>query len=201
MAATLPLSAQTASPQTRPPSPAPPAPDSPPSADVVTPQTRQAIEKGLDWLAANQAPDGHWGEQFPVATTSLAGLALLAGGHLPGRGKYGLKVLQAIRYLLKWARMKVDSSHYYFSEIGGQMQGGSRMHGHGYATLFLSEAYGMAEDFGSDVNPEELRVSIQCAVRTIENSQSSQGGWYYEPDLVPGRKVDADEGSVTVTQI
>ena len=37
------------------------------------------VEKGLDWLKRNQAPDGHWaaqGGQYPTSMTALAGMAM-----------------------------------------------------------------------------------------------------------------------------
>ncbi len=186
------------------PKPPPAAPSSstvggePILTDEITPELRKAVDEGIEWLAGHQNPDGSWGGRYPVATTGLAGLSLLAGGHLPGRGKYGDRVLQAVRYFVRRAAEKQGSDYVYFREFP---QPESRMHGHGFATLFLAEAYGMIDDFGAGVSPEELRRTIQKAVHVIEHSQSKQGGWYYEPAPPSGGRNDADEGSVTVTQI
>jgi len=75
------------------------------SAIVVTEAHATAVERGLDWLAAKQAADGSWvskigyklnngfnytsADKGHLGVTSLAGMAFLAGGHLPGRGKHG----------------------------------------------------------------------------------------------------------------
>jgi hypothetical protein len=73
--------------------------------EEITPKARESIEKGLDWLARNQSSSsGAYGSgSAPVATTAIAGLAFLAGGHLPRRSKYGEKVLKAVRFLLRMA--------------------------------------------------------------------------------------------------
>ena len=62
------------------------------------------------------------------------------------------------------------------------------MYGHGFATLFLGEVYGMTGD-------ETVKEKLQKAVRLIQKTQNSEGGWRYQP--VP---YDADI-SVTICQI
>ena len=62
------------------------------------------------------------------------------------------------------------------------------MYGHGFATLFLGEVYGMTGD-------EQVKEKLQRAVRLIEQTQNPEGGWRYQP--VP---LDADI-SVTICQI
>jgi hypothetical protein len=160
----------------------------------ITPQARSAIGKGLTWLHRNQARSGAYGNgSAPVATTSIAGMAFLAGGHLPGRSKYGDNILDATRFLLKMTGRKG-----YINEGQARGMGGSGMHGHGYATLFLAEVYGMCagmEGFRNDDLEEELQEKLTLAVRIIETSQCANGGWNYEPNPT------YDEGSVTVTQI
>jgi hypothetical protein len=66
------------------------------------------------------------------------------------------------------------------------------MYGHGFATLFLAEVYGMTRD-------DSINEKLQKAVALIEQSQSAQpgndGGWRYQP--IAG---DADI-SVTICQV
>jgi hypothetical protein len=62
------------------------------------------------------------------------------------------------------------------------------MYGHGFATLFLAECYGM------DRRPE-VREKLTKAVQLIVNTQNNEGGWRYEP-----RRSDADI-SVTACEI
>ncbi len=159
--------------------------------DEFTPQMRAAIDKGLEHLAKSQAHNGSFGSgAAPVATTSLAGLAFLAGGHTPGRSRYSNHVRKAMEYLLR-----NTSKIGYINEGAGRGQGGSGMHGHGYALLFLSQVYGMNDGLTAE-EIENLKEAITKAVRVVEQSQApNNGGWFYEP------RPSGDEGSVTVTQV
>jgi hypothetical protein len=70
---------------------------------------------------------------------------------------------------------------------GGAVDHGP-MYGHGFATLFLAEAY------GTSPRPE-VREKLSRAVDLIVRTQNDQGGWRYQPV-----KFDADL-SVTICQI
>ena len=165
----------------------------PPSARTqppgVTPEILQAVRKGLDWLARNQSRDGSWRSSgtfgsVPVAMTSMAGLAFLASGSTPTRGPYARVVQKALHFLLR----NVHPSGF----IATQPPESTPMYGHGFATLFLAEVYGMEEDAKRQA---AIRRVLERAVNLISASQSAYGGWYYSPTSV------SDEGSVTVTQI
>jgi hypothetical protein len=62
------------------------------------------------------------------------------------------------------------------------------MYGHGFATLFLAECYGMSQR-------TELHEALARAVKLIVNTQNKEGGWRYFP-----RRDDADV-SVTICQV
>ena len=62
------------------------------------------------------------------------------------------------------------------------------MYEHGFATLFLAEAYGMSRAAG-------LREKLAGAVRFIVETQNREGGWRYFPE-----RRDADI-SVTICQV
>jgi hypothetical protein len=66
------------------------------------------------------------------------------------------------------------------------------MYDHGFATLFLAEVYGMVPDSSLQ---EQLRKTIERAVRLIESSQNREGGWRYDP--IPNQA----DVSVTICQI
>lgn len=143
-----------------------------------------AIEKGTAWLSQNQNPDGSFGDEYPVAVTSLAGLAMMGEGSHLARGTYSRDVGDALAYLLRrqWRSGLI-------AEERGKM-----MHSHGYATLFLAEIYGMSSADPA-VGVDDLKDRLKRAIRVIESSQSHNGGWYYDP--IPSY----DEGSVTVTVV
>ena len=64
---------------------------------------RPTIKKGLEYLARSQAKDGHWGatgDQYPVAMTGLAGIALLMEGSTIREGPYKDHIRKATDWLL-----------------------------------------------------------------------------------------------------
>lgn len=156
----------------------------------VTDEVHAAIERGIEWLTRNQANDGSWRNSggygsYPAAMTGLAGMALIASGSTPTRGKHYQSVRLAVRFLLKHA----DAGS---GVISVPAEEGRSMYGHGFATLFLASVFGMEEDVREQ---EKLKRVLDKAVGLIAAAQSSAGGWIYTPDS------NSDEGSVTVTQI
>lgn len=158
-------------------------------ADEITPELERAVERGLAALVAMQNQDGSFGSgrfEGNVAITSLACLALLADGNLPGRGRYGDQVERGLRHVL-------DNS----TETGliAAASASGPMYGHGFATLFLGELYGMTQGGPDTDEARRLHDALLRAARLIERSQNPEGGWRYNP--VPQ---DADV-SVTIAQI
>ncbi len=144
---------------------------------------RASVEKGLAWLADKQAADGsfgglsHYGPH--VGITALGGMAFMAEGSLPGRGRYGENVDRAVTFVLSRGSesglLAAEASH-------------GPMYGHGFAALFLAEVYGMSPR-------PEVREGVRRAVRLIVNTQNDEGGWRYQPV-----RADADI-SVTICQV
>ncbi len=154
------------------------------SRSVMTPQTQQAIERGLAYLKSQQNPDGSFGQggySRNVAVCSLAGLAFMARGSTPGRGPHGAQVDRCLAFILDHTR---DSGYIIAPEAASH----GPMYGHGFATLFLAEVYGMSSE-------PTLRDKLVRAVDLIVRTQNDEGGWRYEP-----RPQDADI-SVTICQI
>lgn len=155
----------------------------------ITPELDAAVARGLRYLADQQAPDGAFGEGRygrNVAVTSLACLAFMADGHLPGRGEYGAVVGKGLDYVL--ANCTENGL------IADDASNGP-MYGHGFATLFLGEVYGMTAGGGDTALAARLHEALVRAVDLIEKTQNSEGGWRYNP--VP---YDADV-SVTICQV
>ena len=159
--------------------------------DAMDPGTRtrvqEAVTRGLDHLRRTQSPDGSWRadigyklmEDYRVTRTeaeqrrrggghvgvsSLAVIAFMAGGHVPGRGPYGAVLERGIRYLLRCVN----------TEDGYIADNESRMYSHAFATLCLAEAYGMTHQ-------ADLRRKLQDAVDLIVKCQNKQGSWRYLP--------------------
>ena len=172
-------------------------PDGSAAKDMITPACQQAIDAGLAFLAQNQHANGSFGTQGyqgNVAITSLGALAMMSGGHQPGRGKYGKVVQDALEYVLSQEKNSppgylTTAEH---GQFGGRPGGHGPMYGHGFGTLFLAEVYGMVHN--KDLR-ERLHDTLKRAVELIIRYQNNQGGWRYKPG-----DNDADI-SVTICQI
>ena len=154
------------------------------TVEMMTPETDEAITKGLAWLAQSQNADGSFGSgtyRGNIAVTSVAGLAFMASGSSPGRGPYGAQIDKALVYV-----MENTSPSGFIAVVASSTHG--PMYSHGFGTLFLAEAYGIT-------HRPEIREKLQKAVRLIIDSQNNEGGWRYQPV-----KRDADI-SVTICQI
>jgi len=159
-----------------------------------------SVKRGLSWLAEQQNKRGFWtglvghksGNRYirlrPLAeqqlagtghmgVTALCGMAFLAGGHLPRRGKYGDNVQKTVDAVLSCVQ-----------ENGVITVAGSRMYSHAFATLFLAEVYGMSRD-------PRIKKGLERATHIIVDCQNEHGGWRYNPF---SREADL---SVTVCQV
>ncbi|MDA7978303.1 MAG: hypothetical protein MPJ50_05975 [Pirellulales bacterium] len=146
-----------------------------------------AIERGLEFLARHQEPDGHWslnefargrnygaeaGEgsmESDSAATGLSLLAFLGAGYTHERGKYQDEVTAALSWLIDNQQEDGDL----FSGVGGSKF--TWLYSHGIAAIALCEAYGMTQD-------PNLRVPAQRALDFIAAAQEPVlGGWRYAP--------------------
>ncbi len=109
------------------------------AGEMITAEADKAIEAGLQFLAGRQQPDGFvrgGGYSRDVAVAALAGMAFMAGGSTPGEVRTVTKSKTASSNL---ADNTQDSG--YINAAGSGSHG--PMYGHGFATLFLAETYGM----------------------------------------------------------
>jgi len=108
-------------------------------------------------------------------------MAFLAGGSTPDRGPYGEEVTLVTDYL---ADHTLQSG--FITAADAESHG--PMYGHGFATLYLAEVYGMSPR-------DDVRDKLSRAVELIVRTQNDEGGWRYQP-----RPEDADL-SVTICQV
>lgn len=167
------------------------------SFEELDAETRGVIEAGVSWLATRQlGSSGRWEStpaRYQMSITSLCGLALLAHGDTPDSGKYAAQVRKAVEWVLasqKGAGDKFPGLLFDGSEAFDQDD--RPMHGHGYALLFLGEAYGQTRD---PALRDRMHAAIAAGARLTERTITHDGGWFYTPDA------QRDEGSVTITQI
>ena len=155
----------------------------------VDDEIEASVKRGLDYLVWAQdrrsgAFRGTGYGSYPTAMTALAGMALLGSGSTPTRGRYWRAVRGAAGFLMD--QTQPDGL---ITAVGEES---ITMHGHGFATMFLAQVYGMEEEPRTQ---RKLHRILTKAVALIHRAQSAAGGWNYTPDS------RSDEGSVTVTQI
>ncbi len=154
------------------------------TAACITPPATAAVTRGLDFLASRQQEDGSFGTSGyarNVGVCSLVGLAFVAHGSTPTRGKYAAQISGCLDYLLAQA----DATGFLMAADASSR---GPMYGHGFATLLLAEVYGMARQ-------PQLRDRLGQAVDIILAAQNEAGGWRYQPTAQ-----DADL-SVTACQV
>lgn len=153
-------------------------------------EQRRAVDRGLDWLAANQSRLGHWtGSEgrYPTAMTGMAGLALLCEGSTATQGKYAANIRRAIDYLVGRSRAN--------GLIGDPARDDRYTYGHGFAMLFLSQVLGEEED--AERRAQLVDVLSRAVVFTGQ-AQTEAGGWGY---VSAKDGMGFDEGSTTITQV
>ncbi len=133
----------------------------------------EAVEKAVEFLHNTQnKSDGSWtaGRSKHVGVSSLAVMALLSAGHVPGEGKYGKTITNGVQWVMRQQRPNglLASEH------------GHEMYHHGIATLMLCEVCGM---LGKEKG-KEVRKAVEKAVAVILKAQRRQGeargGWRYQ---------------------
>ncbi len=156
-----------------------------------TPQSEEAVERALRWLAAHQRQDGSWNfnhlsdacqhycthpgsEGSTTAATGLALLPFLGAGYTHKQDQFQDVVQRGLDYL-KSRGIRIS--------YGNDLRDGS-MYGHALATIALCEAYGMTRD-------PDLKNAAQGGLDYIGYAQDpNSGGWRYNP---------GEPGDTTVT--
>lgn len=154
------------------------------ATELITPDAQKSIDRGLAFIAARQHRDGALGPSGyarNVAVCALGGMAFMSAGSTPGRGPHGAEVDRCIDFILEHTQ---DNG---FISVADAASHGP-MYGHGFATLFLAEVYGMSQR-------ADVRDKLAAAVELIVGTQNEEGGWRYQPE-----RRDADI-SVTICQV
>ncbi len=147
--------------------------------------SEEAVERGLNWLAQHQHPDGHWSIHeiackdhqcsghgsfhSDTAATGLALLAFLGAGYTHQSGEHQDVVARG----LKWQTSHQKPNGDLFADESEFVW----FYSHGMAAIAVCEAYGMTKD-------PPLREPAQRALNFIVASQHPQfGAWRYRPQF------------------
>ncbi|MEK6233272.1 MAG: hypothetical protein N2C14_01020, partial [Planctomycetales bacterium] len=148
--------------------------------------SEDAVELGLKWLAAHQAPDGGWHFNHGIipthqgqvndpgkvksrtGATGLALMAFLGAGYTHKDGEYKATVQKGLNFLVRSGKALPGKGSDYNGEAGS-------MYCHGIAAIALAEAYGMTQD-------RVLKSPAEQAIQYIVYAQDKKGGgWRYKP--------------------
>ncbi|MCA9063074.1 MAG: prenyltransferase [Planctomycetaceae bacterium] len=157
------------------------------------PRLDAAVDRGLEYLAGMQVtpeeatrigrPEivGSFAEPAcpgNTGVTSLAVMAFLAKGHLPGRGRYGDVIHRGIDYLLS---QQLENGLLISREEQGRTTG--LMYEHSISTLLLCEVSGMVDPIRQsridEALPRALLVLLQA--QKVPRTEANTGGWRYTP--------------------
>ncbi|MFO0967472.1 MAG: prenyltransferase/squalene oxidase repeat-containing protein [Gemmataceae bacterium] len=155
--------------------------------DDYSKRTAKSVDRALAFLQNMQEKDGSWrmagvaGPGHP-AITSLAILAFLSAGHVPGEGPYGDTVEKGVRWVLSSQNPEGMFARDYGSDLYNQ----------GICTLMLAEVVGMTDAKLA----KEIRPKLVKAVHILLKAQRLgpsiyRGGWRY--------MITGDDADLSVT--
>jgi hypothetical protein len=162
-------------------------------ANVLTPaQWRRldlAVHRGLNWLAAQQQPDG----SFPTldsgqpGVSSLCVMAFIAHGNVPGNGQYGARLERATDFLLSCQKPNglITKNGPEGPSIDRQISheiGSCAVYNHAISSLVLSEVYGMSQPARARRLESAIRKSLAATLEMQawpKFSAADRGGWRY----------------------
>lgn len=149
-------------------------------------ESEEAVQKGLEWLARHQGPDGTWrcrrfmescakgacsgpgsGDEHDMGVTGLAVLAFLGAGQTHRFGHFKPAVRNALKGILD--RQASDGC------CGPKTGDGRWIYGHVLCALALAEAHAMNLEPPSPL----LRAPAQKAVDFLVACRNPGGGWRY----------------------
>lgn len=143
-----------------------------------------AVDRGLEWLAKHQSPDGRWDSDdfmknadpalgplsdgrgqanFDVASTGLALLAFLGAGETHRAGVYKKTVAMG----LKWLRDQQDQDGCF-----GSRQVASFTYNHAIGALAMAEAYGLTKS-------PLFKSYAERGIAFVQSCQNPYKAWRY----------------------
>jgi len=171
-------------------------------ASAISPQAwvhvEGSIERALAWLSRQQKADGSYNAPSTAqpAATSLAVMAYISKGHLPGEGPYGRQLDAAIDYVLKCQQpsgllaasgagtpqitnLQLQQST---TITTGSTSGKTANYNHGISGLMLTEVYGLTDRArGAKLKPAILKA-LEFSRRdqiSAKTDPQDVGGWRY----------------------
>lgn len=170
-------------------------------ASAISPQAwvhvEASIERALAWLARQQKGDGSFNAPMTAqpAATSLAVMAFISKGHLPGEGPYGRQLDAAIDFVVRCQQpngLLAATGAGQLEPQGLQLQtsvvttgassGKTANYNHGISGLMLTEVYGLTDRARcAKLKPAILKALEFSRRDQIAGKTNPQdlGGWRY----------------------
>lgn len=135
----------------------------------------ESVDRGLVFLAGQQDKDGSWQAasiKHP-AVTSLAVLAFLSAGHVPGEGPYQANIEKGVQWVL--AQQQPTGLFH--------APGWEEMYQHGICTMMLCEVAAMSDAKTARAIKPKLEKAVQLILQAQRTQKSANlGGWRYRLD-------------------
>jgi hypothetical protein len=162
-------------------------------ASVLTPgewkKVDGAVSRGLEWLASEQGRDGSFPtvETGQPGVTSLCVLAFMSHGHMPGDGRYGDRLNQAVDFIKSCQKQngliaKVFPDGPEIKRLVSRDVGTTAAYNHAISSLTICEVYGMNPRAQSDEMRELINRSLRATLimqRWPKDQPEDRGGWRY----------------------
>lgn len=141
-------------------------------------QVEAAIDRALAWLAREQGRDGSFEapDTAQPAATSLAVMAFLSRGHLPGEGPYGGHLDRGVDFVVRSQQSNG------LLAVSGTGSGKTANYNHAIGGLMLTEVYGLTDR----ARAARIKPAILAALGFTRRDQTQpksypgdQGGWRY----------------------
>jgi len=160
----------------------------------------KAVDRGLSALHSGQKEDG----SFPSlnygqpGVTSLAIMAFLSRGHLPGEGPYGESLDKAIDYVLSYQKRSglFATQDIDFARINHVFHGEAitaKTYNHAISMLMLGEVYGLTDQQDSFRIRSAIEKGLKLTIRLWDirkPAPADEGGFRYTRPL--SDRVEAD---------
>lgn len=159
-----------------------------------------SVDRALDWLASTQQRDG----SFPTVThgqpavTSFCVMAFAAHGHLPGEGRYGQQLEEAVEFIVRC--QKPNGLLAWHSPNGTeisrnvpQLIGSRASYNHAISGLLLSEVFaisGHGQEQRGKVIEQAVKATLKMQVWP-KRRKEDEGGWRYV-NLYGNGRFDSD---------
>lgn len=177
-------------------------------SDIEVKRLTASVDKGLAALAKLQLEDGGYPTvaYAKPAITSLAIMAYLSRGHLPGEGPYGEQLDKAINYVLSiqkpsglFAAEEINYKEINIIPVGDPYNTGgvTKTYCHAICMLMLGEVYGLTGDQRAFRIKTGIEKGLKCTLQLWDirkGSSQDDGGFRYTRPWT-----DKSEGDISAT--